>query len=69
LYSVLNETTLQRNYIQKDEFGWVTNSDLYTNNTTKINSKGVCRINYNIQDYNTILGIKFEIPNEVMKHL
>ena len=60
---------LNRNYIEIDDNGWIKNSETYFQNGESLNSKGVCHFNYGISNNNTILGIKFNIPNEVVKYL
>ena len=64
-----NNIILNRNYIEIDDSGWIKNSETYFNNGEFLNSKGVCKFNYNIENNNTILGIKFSIPDEVVKYL
>jgi len=64
-----NNIILNRNYIEIDDNGWIKNSETYFNNGEFLNSKGVCKFNYNIENNNTILGIKFSIPDEVVKYL
>ena len=58
---------LIRQYIQIDDEGWI-NDSKYVNGTNK-NARGVCRFDYNVEDDKTILGIKFNIPQEVMDFL
>jgi hypothetical protein len=70
MYEDVSVGVKRRKYIQIDDRGWVSNTDLYVDGESNINAKGVCRFTmYNIHDYNTILGIKFVIPNEVIKYL
>lgn len=72
LYSKINENSvyLKRNYIEIDDFGWIKNGKSYLNNSPeKLNSKGVCFINSSNEDFKTIFGINFTIPEEVKKHL
>ena len=68
--SELGGTLLVREYIQSDDFGWVKSSSTNVFSGKNLNSRGVCHINYsgNIHD-NTIFGIKFNIPENVVKHL
>lgn len=58
---------LKRNYIQIDDKGWI-NDENYINGTNK-NARGVCKFDYNVTDDNTILGVKFNVPQEVMDFL
>ena len=57
---------LIRNYIKYDDNGWIKDSVTFD----QLNSKGVCKIQYNGDyDDNTIIGIQFQIPNEVITFL
>ena len=61
---------LKRNYIEIDDQGWIKKaSDFYDSLTYSANSKGVCKLNLESINQNTILGIKFSIPEEVSKFL
>ena len=62
-----NNAILIRKYIQTTDEGWI-NDDLYTEGTN-LNARGVCKFDYNLQDDKTILGIKFNVPQEVMNYL
>lgn len=68
-----NQAILVRKYIKSDDEGWIKNfSDFFNlgedipSNT--INSKGVIKLNKKYTS-NKILGIQFNIPNEVIKFL
>ena len=67
IFSEEESPILIRQYIQIDDEGWI-NDSKYTEGTNK-NARGVCRFDYNVTDDNTILGIKFNIPQEVMNFL
>ena len=54
-----------RNFIKVDNEGWIVNNGEY-NSSTKLNSKGVCKIK---TDYNNSYSVKFEIPKEVKEFL
>jgi hypothetical protein len=71
LFTIENEVFKRRNYIQIDDDGWIKDySDHYdTDHPSMLNSKGVCRFNYNVKDDNTILGVKFKISEEVQDYL
>lgn len=58
---------LRRLYIQVDDEGWV-NDNSYTGGTN-LNARGVCKFNYGAQNDSTILGIKFNVPEEVINFL
>ena len=76
LFKEINSILYTRNYIQVNDQGWI-NDDEYLNkgnNEVKdayyLNSKGVCNINYSNENFESkICGIKFTIPNEVIKYL
>lgn len=73
-YSLLNLsgnlfTDLQRNYIKIDDNGWIKEDSSYIITGNNINSKGVCKFNINQLQENEILGIKFNIPQEVVEYL
>lgn len=58
----------ERNYIKSNEDGWITQNQFGTE--TYLNNKGVCKFNFDgnfVQ--NTILGVKFNIPDEVKEYL
>lgn len=67
LYELLQQDSviLSRKYIKVDDYGWINND--YTG-YSNVNSKGVCKIDC---EYNNdeILGIKFNIPDEVVNYL
>ena len=71
--SLFNEVTtegiLKRQYIEIDDYGWIKNSNKFFNNAVQPNAKGVCKLDYGVSDDQTILGIKFEIPEEVIQYL
>lgn len=71
--SLFNEITtegiLKRQYIEIDDYGWIKNSDKFFNNAVQPNAKGVCKLDYGVSDDQTILGIKFKIPEEVVQYL
>jgi hypothetical protein len=54
-----------RNFIKVDNEGWIVNNGEY-NSSTKLNSKGVCKIKTN---YNNSYSVKFKIPKEVKEFL
>jgi hypothetical protein len=54
-----------RNFIKVDNEGWIVNNGEY-NSSTKLNSKGVCKIKTN---YNNSYSVKFKIPKEVKEVL
>ena len=57
-----NSILLHRKYIKTNEEGWIIGNEVFNNeNNLKLNSKGVCMLNYNaaLIDDNTIFGIKF----------
>lgn len=63
---------LRRSYIEIDNDGWIINGGKYFDNFTtnsNINSKGVCKLDYNVENDHTILGIQFVIPDEIKKFL
>lgn len=63
---------LKRKYIEIDDYGWIKNQDNFYNTVgeyLKLNSKGVCKINQDSEKSNTIYGIKFDIPQEVVNFL
>lgn len=63
-----NNGIIYRNYIKIDDLGWI--PDGFSNTAHNINSKGVCKINKNIDNSkDEILGIKFNIPKEITKFL
>lgn len=58
---------LVRQYIQVDDKGWINDNDFNTGKNK--NARGVCRFDYNVGNDNTILGVKFNVPQEVINHL
>ena len=62
-----NGAILKRQYIQITDDGWVNNSNY--DSGLNLNARGVCKINYGITDDSTILGVKFNIPQEVLDFL
>ena len=59
-----------RKYINVDDYGWIRNSsEFFENEATFLNAKGVCKLDIDINDDTTILGIKFDIPEEVINFL
>ncbi len=59
-----------RKYITVDDYGWIKNkSDFFYNSSLDLNARGVCKLNYKVTDNDTILGINFKIPEEVIKYL
>jgi hypothetical protein len=72
LYSKPNDYLLKRNYVKVNDDGWVMQDDNYTLSGNYINSKGVCRFNYdsdNGYDDKTVFYVKFKVPEEVSKAL
>ena len=63
-----NDFLLKRNYIKVDDFGWVAD-DNYSQQFFDVNSRGVCKIDSENEEDNTIFGIKFNIPPTVVKFL
>ena len=66
---------LVRKYISSDDDGWIPNYEKYytINDNTKslenVNAKGVCHINLNSINSNTVIGISFSISSQVVKFL
>ena len=62
---------LKRKYISIDDYGWINNySEIFDNTTSELNSKGVCKLSTEDPlSNNQILGIKFNIPEVVIKFL
>jgi len=58
--SLFNNST--RQYLQSDDNGWI-------KNIANANSKGVCHIKANVTNDKTIIGINFNIPDEVKTYL
>ena len=56
-----------RQYIKLDEDGWVDSAVVTGGNY--VNGRGVCKLNYSNSSSDTIFGISFSIPDEVIKHL
>lgn len=70
LFKNEDEITLIRQYIKVDDNGWIKQSDgEYTLTGQNINSKGVCHFNLDSISEDTLLGIKFNIPQEVADYL
>lgn len=66
----IESSILTRNYIPIDDNGWIKNSELFFNGKPQYaNSKGVCKINLSEHNNNSIFGIKFSVPNQVIKFL
>ena len=59
---------LIRNYIKTDENGWIKSDNASEIQGQYINSKGVCKIETD-DSFDTSIGIKFNIPSEVINHL
>lgn len=61
---------LKRNYITIDDYGWVKDASLTFDGGINLNARGVCKINTSeVDDMEKIIGIKFNIPKEVITHL
>ena len=60
-----NSIYLIRSYIKTDENGWIRDSSV---TGQYVNSKGVCKI-LTEDSFDTSIGIKFNIPAEVINHL
>ena len=59
-----------RKYINIDDYGWIRNkSDFFDSNVSFLNAKGVCKLDIEYENDETILGIKFDIPQEVIDFL
>ena len=62
-----------RKYIPVTDEGWITDSSFYINTEAapikNLNARGVCKFDYTTEAKNTILGIKFSVPNEVIQFL
>ena len=70
LYLPDSDVYLRRNYISIDDFGWIKDYSSVFESGINLNAKGVCRINTAVADnINKTIGIKFNVPEEVMKHL
>jgi hypothetical protein len=61
---------LKRNYITIDDYGWIKNAtDTFTGGIN-LNARGVCKIDTpEVNDMKSIIGVKFNISEEVVKHL
>ena len=69
LYTTVSEGFLRRNYIKVDDFGWISKDQLNTD-AKYINARGVCRFEMSdLESDQSILGVKFNIPQEIIKHL
>ena len=69
LYSISNDSILNRHYIKVNDQGWIDDQEV---SGELINSKGVCQLNYDSDegyDDRTIFSIKFNVPGEVSKWL
>ena len=66
-----NESIIFRKYIEIDDYGWIKNSNNFItgDNIRDLNGRGVCQLKVKEENDNTLLGIKFEIPEEVIKFL
>ncbi len=64
-----SEVVLNRRYIEVDDRGWIKNYENYYSGGESLNARGVCKFNYGISNNNQILGIKFNIPQEVINFL
>ena len=61
---------LHRNYIKSDDNGWIKFDQGYSFTGNYVNSKGVCKIDYQEAYYDeTVFSINFSIPKEVSKML
>ena len=70
LFDSKSTVILNRSYIEIDDEGWVKNyANHFTGTGINLNSRGVCKFNYNVTNDNTILGVKFSIPKEVIDYL
>ena len=58
---------LKREYISITDDGWINNGD-YTGGLN-LNARGVCKFNYGVENDYTILGVKFNIPQQVLDFL
>lgn len=70
LYEPIEGVLLKRRYFQIDDFGWIKNGSEIIENILPnfLNGRGVCYLNESLKD-DEILGIKFTIPNDVIKYL
>ena len=71
-YSIYNEpdesdvtVVLTRNYIPVDDFGFINNDNL----PKYSNARGVCKLNLSNEQYNSVIGVQFTIPEKVKKYL
>ena len=65
-----NNTLLIRKYISVDERGWLKDFNDIFDGGSSLNARGVCRIDYSEEmGMDDILGIQFDIPEEVITHL
>lgn len=64
-----NNIVLIRQYVKIDENGWVKTSDSYNLSGKNINSRGVCHFNLDSISESSVLGVKFNIPQEVINYL
>ena len=63
-----DKNVLTRTYIKSNSEGWII--DEHYNDQIYLNNKGVCKINSDkIKNDETIIGIKFNIPINVVEHL
>ena len=62
---------LVKQYVTVDDEGWIDSSQgIFEGGSLKnLNAKGVCKIDAQVSDDNTIIGIEFYIPDEVQKFL
>ena len=63
--------TILKKYIEVDDRGWVTNADKIFGNFqgTFLNARGVSKIDVGVSNDSQIIGIQFEVPEEVMNFL
>lgn len=69
IYENSDNILLTRKYIKTDDFGWVKDSDTILSGGTYVNGRGVCKFNYGVKYDSQVLGVKFTIPEEVIKYL
>lgn len=64
-----NSYLLTRQYIKVDDNGWIKNDDAYSISGQNLNARGVCRFKQKNLPEDSILGIKFTVPQEVLDYL
>lgn len=69
LFKKDSSITLVRQYVKVDDNGWVKPDSGYELEGLNINARGVVHFNKELVEENTILGIKFNIPQEVLDYL